>query len=286
MKKITTAVLPVAGMGTRFLPVTKASPKEMLPIIDRPLIQYIVDEVAASGIENLVLVTSYTKRAIEDYFDSNYELEQRLAERGKQELLARVHEVVPKNLNIAYVRQPEPKGLGHAVLCAERVVGNHPFAVLLADDIIDSSEPCLAGMIARYNQTGGSVLAVEQVDRSRVDQYGIVTLGRESTIAGIVEKPAIDQAPSNLGVIGRYVLTGDVFDKLRSLPPGRGGEIQLTDAIAQLIPNEPVTAYEFSGVRYDCGSKQGFFQATLAYAKKQPELLNVLREFCKEKVSC
>ncbi len=280
MTLITTAVLPVAGMGTRFLPVTKSSPKEMLPIIDKPLIQYIVDEAVSSGIKKIVLVTSYTKRAIEDYFDSNFELETCLQKRGKLELLREVKSLLPDDVSVAYVRQSEPKGLGHAVLCAESVVGRQPFAVLLADDVIDSSQPCLLGMMEQFRQTQGSVLAVETVERERLNQYGVVSLQHGSNrINNMVEKPEVESAPSNLGVIGRYILTPRVFDHLRTTESGSGGEIQLTDAICQLLDEERVSAYQFLGDRYDCGSKQGFLRATLAFAEKDALLLPVLQEY-------
>lgn len=280
MTAITTAVLPVAGMGTRFLPVTKSSPKEMLPIIDKPLIQYIVDEAVSSGIKKIVLVTSYTKRAIEDYFDSNFELETCLQQRGKLELLREVKSLLPDDVSVVYVRQSEPKGLGHAVLCAESVVGRQPFAVLLADDVIDSEKPCLKGMIEQFKQTQGSVLAVETVPRQRLNQYGIVSLHQGTDrICGMVEKPEIESAPSKLGVIGRYILTPRVFDYLKTTESGSGGEIQLTDAICQLLDEEYVSAHRFAGDRYDCGSKQGFLRATLAFAEKDPALLPVLQQY-------
>jgi len=280
MKKITTAVLPVAGMGSRFLPVTKSSPKEMLPIIDKPLIQYIVDEAVASGIKQLVLVTSYTKRAIEDYFDSNFELETRLHERGKHELLDCIRKLLPDDVRVVYVRQSTPKGLGDAVLCAEQVVGDNPFAVLLADDIIDSATPCLAGMMDQYYQTRGSVLAVESVEPDFIHQYGVVKLGQNgSGIDAIVEKPERHLAPSNLGVIGRYVLSPKIFSYLKAIPAGVGGGIQLTDAIACLLSEENVTAYKFAGTRFDCGSKSGFLEATLAYAAKRSSMRPVLDKF-------
>jgi UTP--glucose-1-phosphate uridylyltransferase len=280
MTNITTAVLPVAGMGSRFLPVTKASPKEMLPIIDKPLIQYIVDEAVASGIKQIVLVTSYTKRAIEDYFDTNYELETRLFERGKHELLQSVQNMLPQDVSVVYVRQAAPKGLGDAVLCAEKVVGQQPFAVLLADDIIDAKQPCLAGMIEQYANTQGSVLAVETVPNELIHQYGVVQLDPVGQrVASIVEKPPAAMAPSNLGVIGRYILSPAIFTHLKAIPAGAGGEIQLTDAIARLLAHERVSVYAFSGKRYDCGSKAGFLQATLAYAAKQPGLRSVIDQF-------
>ncbi len=277
--KVKTAVLPVAGMGTRFLPVTKASPKEMLPIIDRPLIQYIVDEAVASGIKKIIFVTSFTKRAIEDYFDSNFELETRLLDRGKLELLRQVKCLLPPDVSIMYVRQPEPRGLGHAVLCAQSAVGSEPFAVLLADDIIESTKPCLKGMIEQFYATKGSVLAVESVQSERLSQYGVVGLTEDgSRICQMVEKPSIEQAPSNMGVIGRYVLTPRIFDHLKTIPAGAGGEIQLTDAICRLLSEETVSPYRFDGLRFDCGSKEGFLRATLAYASKDPALLPVLKE--------
>ena len=281
--KIRTAVLPVAGLGTRFLPVTKASPKEMLPIIDKPLIQHVVDEAVAAGIKQLVLVTSYTKRAIEDYFDSNYELEKRLHERGKHELLKTIQQLLPADVSVVYVRQMAPRGLGHAVLCAEAVVGEQPFAVLLADDIIDADQPCLAGMVDRFQQTGGSVLAVEEVAPAHIHNYGVVSLqAGGDRIESVVEKPQAIHAPSNLGVIGRYILTPGVFKHLRLASAGVGGEIQLTDAIACMLREEYVSAHRFNGCRYDCGSKAGFLEATLAFAAKQPELRPVLLRFAEK----
>ncbi len=274
---ITKAVFPVAGMGTRFLPVTKATPKEMLPIVDKPLIQYAAEEAIAAGIRELIFVTSSSKRAIEDHFDKNYELELELERRGKHELLDIVQGVVPKGVSCVYVRQPEALGLGHAVLCARPVVGNDPFAVILADDLIDAdSDPCLAQMSRLYTERGCSVLGVEEVPAADTDKYGIVDaeeagerLGR---LRSIVEKPDPREAPSRLGVVGRYILTPRIFDLLESTPRGAGGEIQLTDAIARLLESEPVLAYRFRGRRYDCGSKLGYLQATVEYARKHPEL--------------
>lgn len=287
--KVTTAVFPVAGMGTRFLPVTKSAPKEMLPIVDKPLIQYVVEEAVAAGIDQLILVTSYAKHAVEDYFDTNFELEVRLEEQGKLETLDMVRNIVPKDVSIVYVRQPAPLGLGHAVLCAKKVVGNQPFAVLLADDIIDCGDSfCLEQMVARYNETGASVLAVEEVPRSETDKYGVVSLADDpdvpQQINAIVEKPQPEDAPSNLAVIGRYVLSPRIFELLETTERGVGGEIQLTDAIAELLHEEPVTAFEFEGTRYDCGSKTGFLEATISYALKREDLNGTFKRFLREKV--
>ncbi len=274
---ITKAVFPVAGMGTRFLPVTKATPKEMLPIVDKPLIQYAAEEAIASGVRELIFVTSSSKRAIEDHFDKNYELESELERRGKHELLDIVQGVVPKGVSCVYVRQPEALGLGHAVLCARPVVGNDPFAVILADDLIDAdSDPCLAQMSRLYTERGCSVLGVEEVPAADTDKYGIVDAEEEGERLGrlrsIVEKPDPREAPSRLAVVGRYILTPRIFELLESTPRGAGGEIQLTDAIARLLESEPVLAYRFRGRRYDCGSKLGYLQATVEYARKHPEL--------------
>lgn len=282
---ITTAVFPVAGMGTRFLPATKANPKEMLPIVDKPLIQYAVEEAVAAGITQLVFVTSWSKRAIEDHFDTSYELEDRLRLAGKTELLETVRNVLPKNVNVAYVRQPEPLGLGHAVLCARPIVGNQPFAVLLADDFIhDTGGGCLKDMVAHYHETGLGSVAVEEVPREQTDRYGIVSLsgerrGAEELISSIVEKPAPALAPSTLAVVGRYLLPGDIFDLLAHTGRGKGGEIQLTDAIAELLSETPLIAHRFKGVRYDCGSKLGYLQATVALGLEHPEVGGRFRSY-------
>lgn len=287
--KVTTAVFPVAGMGTRFLPVTKSAPKEMLPIVDKPLIQYVVEEAVAAGIDQLVLVTSYSKHAVEDYFDTNFELETRLAEKGKTDMLDMVHNIVPKNVDIVYVRQHAPLGLGHAVLCAKKVVGDEPFAVLLADDIIDCGETyCLENMVRYYNETGASVLAVEEVPQSETDKYGVVSLATDPSVPhqldAIVEKPDPKDAPSNLAVIGRYVLSPRIFELLESTESGVGGEIQLTDAIAKLMQEQPVAAYQFEGVRYDCGSKLGFLKATISYALKRTDLSASFKQYLQDSV--
>ena len=285
MNKITKAVFPVAGLGTRFLPATKASAKEMLPVVDKPLIQYAVEEAVAAGMTEMIFVTGRGKRAIEDHFDRATELETELTERGKQDLLASVQEIVPKNVSCVYVRQPQALGLGHAVLCALPVVGNDPFAIVLADDLIDAETPVLAQMAALYGRVGRSIVAVQNVDRSETRRYGIVRTEGESRsphrIGGIVEKPEPEKAPSTLGVVGRYILTPRIFHHLQHQTPGAGGEIQLTDAIAALLKEEDVFAYEFEGVRYDCGAKLDYLKANLAFAVKHPEIGAEFRAYLK-----
>lgn len=283
MTKLTKAIFPVAGLGTRFLPATKANPKEMLPIVDKPLIQYAVEEAIAAGITELIFVTSSSKRAIEDHFDSNFELEATLQERGKAELLDIVKGILPEGVSCAYIRQKSPQGLGHAVLCARQLVMNEPFAVLLADDLIDGGEtPCLSQMVAEYKRTRASIIAVQKIEPAETDRYGVVDVASSSerlaSIAGIVEKPASKVAPSNLGVVGRYILTPRIFQLLENTQKGSGGEIQLTDGIAKLILEESVYAYQFAGKRYDCGSKLGYLQATIAYALKHPEVADDFRK--------
>lgn len=278
MQKIRKAVFPVAGMGTRFLPATKASPKEMLPIVDKPLIQYAVEEALAAGITELIFITGRSKRAIEDHFDKAYELENELLARGKQDILAAVQSILPKEASCIYIRQAEALGLGHAVLCAEPAVGHEPFAVMLADDLIDGTPPVMQQMVEQFTQCHCSILGVQNVPRTETRQYGIVQVAAAIAgqslhrIADIVEKPLPEQAPSTLGVVGRYILTPQIFRHLRQLPAGAGGEIQLTDAIARLLREEWVLAQEFVGVRYDCGSKLGYLKATVEYALKHPEL--------------
>jgi len=278
IKTIKKAIFPVAGMGTRFLPATKASPKEMLPIVDKPLIQYAVEEAVAAGIVELIFITSSSKRAIEDHFDSNFELETKLAKAEKQELLDIVRQVLPKGVSCAYIRQPDTLGLGHAVLCAKPLLNHEPFAVLLADDLIDSAnkQACLVQMMAIYQETGNSMVAVQQIPANETHKYGIVGLASQQNQLGkinqIIEKPASQNAPSNLGVVGRYILTPAILEHLEKTPVGKGGEIQLTDAIASLLQQEAVHAWQFSGTRYDCGSKLGYLQATIAYALKHPEI--------------
>ncbi len=283
MKKITKAVFPVAGMGTRFLPVTKASPKEMLPVVDKPLIQYAVEEAVAAGITQMVFITGRNKRAIEDHFDKAYELETELAARNKQEMLDQVHDILPKNVSCIYVRQTEALGLGHAVLCARPVVGNEPFAVILADDLIDGDPPVMKQMVDVYASERCSVLAVQNVLPAETSSYGIVRAepGERGMhrITGIVEKPKPELAPSTLAVVGRYLLEPEIFDHLEKVKPGSGGEIQLTDAIASMLNKQRALAYEFQGLRYDCGSKLGYLQANVLYAMRHPEIGDEFRRF-------
>lgn len=276
--RIRKAVFPVAGLGSRFLPATKAQPKEMLPIVDKPLIQYAVEEAVAAGITEMIFITGRNKRAIEDHFDKAYELESELEAAGKEKLLNVVRNVIPKNITCIFIRQSEPLGLGHAVLCARPVVGDEPFAVLLADDFMDvesGQTPVLAQMTQSFAQEGCSLLAVQDVPREETSQYGIVSVDaykpRLEKVKGIVEKPAPDSAPSTLAVVGRYVLTGKIFEYLEGLGQGAGGEIQLTDGIAALMKAEPVLAYRYEGQRYDCGSKLGYLKASLAVGMKHPE---------------
>lgn len=284
MKKIRKAVFPVAGLGTRFLPATKANPKEMLPIVDKPLIQYAVEEALAAGITQMIFVTSGSKRAIEDHFDTNHELEFLLKERNKDDLLALVQSIKPKGISCIYVRQAEPSGLGDAVLCAKEVVGDEPFCVLLADDLIDAgNKPALAQMIEIYQEKGGNIIGVEQIPPHLSERYGIVKSIAESTqlglITDIVEKPKPNRAPSNLAVAGRYILQPEIFSILEQGHIGAGGEVQLTDAIAELLTQQEVRAYEFSGTRYDCGNKLGYVTATMAYALKHPEVGHRFKTF-------
>jgi UTP--glucose-1-phosphate uridylyltransferase len=274
--KIQFAVFPVAGRGTRFLPATKASPKEMLPIVDKPLIQYAAEEALSAGARKLVFITGSTKRAIADHFDTDHELEEELERQGKEDLLQTVRGIVPAWASCIFIRQASPLGLGHAVLCARPVVENQPFFVHLADDLIDAPVACLKQMAEIYEQHQASVLGVETVPMEETNKYGIVVTdeqdGRLSRVRKIVEKPRPQSAPSNLAVVGRYILTGTIFDKLERTGRGTGGEIQLTDAIADLLADEPVFAYEFAGKRYDCGSKLGYLQATVEYALRHPTL--------------
>jgi UTP--glucose-1-phosphate uridylyltransferase len=274
--KLRKAVFPVAGLGSRFLPVTKASPKEMLPIVDKPLIQYAVEEAAAAGITEMVFVTGRNKRAIEDHFDKAYELETELERKNKDRLLETVRSVLPEGARCIYIRQAEPLGLGHAVLCAQPVIGNDPFAVLLADDLMDSQPPAMARMAQIFSREGCSLLGVEEVARDQTQSYGIVTVepmqGDAARIHSIVEKPKPAVAPSNLAVIGRYVLTPRIFELLAKLTPGAGGEIQLTDAISGLLSDERVLAVRLPGRRFDCGSKLGYLQATVEYGLRHPEI--------------
>ena len=274
--KVTKAVFPVAGLGTRFLPATKASPKEMLPVVDKPLIQYAVEEAASAGITDMIFITGRNKRAIEDHFDKAYELETELAARNKTELLESLQGVLPRGINCIYIRQSEALGLGHAVLCAEPVINGEPFAVVLADDLIDAKVPVMKQMTDIAAAEQYSVIGVMPVPAANVGSYGIVETAeanaRLSRVARIVEKPKPGTTPSTLGVVGRYVLTARIFHHLRSMPAGTGGELQLTDAIARLLDDEKVLAYEFEGRRYDCGTKLGYLEATVELALKHPEV--------------
>lgn len=288
LTNINKAVFPVAGLGTRFLPATKAQPKEMLPIVDKPLIQYAVEEAYEAGIRHMVFVTGRNKRAIEDHFDTAYELESELESNGKGELLSLVRSLAPEDMDCSFVRQPRMLGLGHAVLCAQPIVGNEPFAVLLADDLMCAPEGgpgVMAQMVEVFRTTPTSLLAVQEVPLEHVRRYGIVAgepAGeRLVKVDRMVEKPSPEQAPSRLGVAGRYILTPAVFDCIRNQPRGSGGEIQLTDGIAQLMGTEGVHAYRYRGKRYDCGSKQGFLEATVEFALKHPEVGPAFREYLK-----
>ena len=282
-REIRTAVFPVAGRGTRFLPATKASPKEMLPVVDKPLIQYAVEEALAAGAQRLVFVTGASKRAIEDHFDSDQELEKLLESQGKSDLARQIRSVLPSYATCIYIRQSAPLGLGHAVLCAEAAVGSEPFFVHLADDLIDAKVPCLKQMAATYAFHRGSVLGVEEVPRGDTDKYGIVEVevarAQVSRIRSIVEKPKPAVAPSTLAVVGRYVLTSGIFDQLRQVGRGAGGEIQLTDGIARLLGREAVYAHRFEGKRFDCGSKLGYLQATVEHALSHPDLSRSFRSY-------
>ena len=280
------AVFPVAGLGTRFLPATKASPKEMLPVVDKPLIQYAVEEAYAAGIRHMIFVTGRSKRAIEDHFDTAYELEAELEAAGKKELLTLVRSIQPDDMDCAFVRQPRSLGLGHAVLCAEALVGPEPFAVLLADDLMvgePGGQPVLAQMVEAFREQGRSMLAVQEVPPDHVRRYGIVAGepagGALLRIQRIVEKPAPEVAPSRMGVSGRYILTPAIFEEIRQQPRGVGGEIQLTDGIARLMAKEAVYAYQYRGKRYDCGSKEGFLEATVELALQHPQVGESFRQY-------
>lgn len=289
MKKITKAVFPVAGFGSRFLPATKAQPKEMLPVVDKPLIQYAVEEAVEAGMTEMIFVTGRNKRAIEDHFDKAYELEAELEIAGKSELLNEIQDIVPKNVSCIFIRQSSPLGLGHAVLCARPVVGKEPFAVILADDLMDA-KPGMPGVIGQmlevYAREGASMVAVQNVPRSETNKYGIVSVtpyqNHLDRVVGIVEKPAPKVAPSTLAVVGRYVMNNSIFDYLERLGKGAGGEIQLTDGISMLMNTESVMAYHYSARRYDCGSKLGYLQATVALGLKHPEVGAAFSEYIDE----
>lgn len=282
---IDVVVLPVAGLGTRFLPATKAVPKEMLPIVDVPLVQLAVEEAARAGIRDVVLVTSASKRAIEDHFDHAWELESMLEHRAKVDLLEQVRHVLPKGMRVTAVRQPQALGLGHAVSCARTVVGKRDFAVMLPDDLIDAPAPgCLADMVALYRDSGAFSLAVEEVPRDRTDRYGIVSL-EAGRISAVVEKPNPDVAPSTLAIVGRYVLPAGIMDVLERSGPGTGGEIQLTDAIATMLADADFRPHRFAGVRYDCGSKLGYVQANVAFALRDADMGDSLREWLRGRLT-
>jgi UTP--glucose-1-phosphate uridylyltransferase len=281
---ITKAVFPAAGLGTRFLPATKASPKEMLPLVDKPLIQYVVEEAISSGIEEIIIITGRGKRAIEDHFDISFELEDILRQKGKKKLLAEVQKI-SNMLDICYVRQKEPSGLGHAILCARNLVKGEPFAVLLGDDVIDAKVPVLRQMLEVYYTYNAPVIAIQEVDRSQVSNYGIIKATRIEEgiyrVTDMVEKPPVDDAPSNLAIIGRYILTPDIIELLKKTRPGSGKEIQLTDALRDLAKTRPVYAYKFRGKRYDAGDKLGFLKATVEFALKNEEFGEDFREYLK-----
>jgi UTP--glucose-1-phosphate uridylyltransferase len=287
MRKITKAVFPVAGLGTRFLPATKASPKEMLPVVDKPLIQYAVEEAAAAGITDMIFITGRNKRSIEDHFDKAYELETELEIRNQPELLKAVQSATPRGINCIYIRQTEALGLGHAVLCAAPVVGDEAFAVILADDLIDAEVPVMQQMIDVAMREDASTIGVIEVAAGDVGSWGIVETGpaqdRTAPISRIVEKPKPGTTPSTLAVVGRYVLTPRIFHHLRTMPPGAGGEMQLTDGIARLLGEESVVAYRFEGRRYDCGRKLGYLEATVDFGLKHPELADDFAAFLRER---
>lgn len=285
-QKITKAVFPVAGLGTRFLPATKASPKEMLPIVDKPLIQYAVEEAVAAGIDTMIFVTGRNKMAIPNHFDKAYELECELEAKGKQETLDIIQNIIPPHVTCVFIRQSEALGLGHAVHCAKPVVGDEPFAVILADDLIqDAERGCMAQMVNLFNEKHCSILGVERVDPSETDKYGVVKTSEQSGTSAkidiIIEKPKPEVAPSNLAVVGRYILTPAIFDKIKNTGKGAGGEIQLTDAISDLLQDESVLAYEFEGIRYDCGSKLGFLIATVEHGLLHKEVKDDFMSYLK-----
>lgn len=273
--KVRKAIIPAAGLGTRFLPATKAQPKEMLPIVDKPTIQYIIEEAIQAGIEDIIIISGRNKRAIEDHFDKSYELEEELKKKGDQELLSVVQNIT--NLaDIHYIRQKEPRGLGHAIYCAKSFIGDEPFAVLLGDDIVDSEVPCIKQLIDVYNEYKTTVVGVQQVPKEDVSKYGIVSCkqvdDRVYKVRDLVEKPETDKAPSNVAILGRYIITPQIFHFLESATPGKGGEIQLTDALKSLMGSEAMYAYDFIGKRYDVGNKMGFLEATVEFALKREDL--------------
>ena len=281
------AIIPAAGLGTRFLPATKSQPKEMLPIVDKPTLQYIIEEAINSGIEEILIVTGRSKKSIEDHFDRSVELELELEQKGKTEMLKMVQDI-SNMLNIHYIRQKEPKGLGHAIHCAKSFIGDEPFAVLLGDDIVDSTTPCLKQLIDCYDEYKTSVLGVQEVAKQDTDKYGILDVkhieDRVYKVKDMVEKPKVEEAPSNIAILGRYIITPAIFEILENQAPGKGGEIQLTDALKTLASQEAIYAYNFEGRRYDVGDKLGFLEATVDFALKRPELRDGFIEFLKTKV--
>ncbi|MFQ7521197.1 MAG: UTP--glucose-1-phosphate uridylyltransferase GalU [Clostridium sp.] len=285
-KNIKKAIIPAAGLGTRFLPATKAQAKEMLPIVDKPTLQYIIEEAIESGIEEILIVTGRNKKSIEDHFDRSVELELELEQKGKTAMLEMVQDI-SNMVNIHYIRQKEPKGLGHAIHCAKSFIGDEPFAVLLGDDIVDASTPCLKQMIDAYDEYKTTVLGVQEVARENVDKYGILDVkhieDRVYKVKDMVEKPSIEEAPSNIAILGRYIITPEIFNILENQAPGKGGEIQLTDALQTLATKEAIYAYNFEGRRYDVGDKLGFLEATVDFALKRPELRDEFIEFLKIK---
>ena len=287
MKKIKKAIIPAAGLGTRFLPATKAQPKEMLPIVDKPTLQYIIEEAIDSGIEEILIVTGRSKKSIEDHFDRSIELELELEKKGKLDMLKMVQDI-SNMVNIHYIRQKEPKGLGHAIYCAKSFIGDEPFAVMLGDDIVDAKTPCLKQLINCYNEYQTTILGVQEVSDSEVDKYGILDAkpidDNVYKIKDMIEKPNLNEAPSNIAILGRYILTPTIFDILETQQPGKGGEIQLTDALRTLVKTEALYAYIFEGKRYDVGDKLGFLEATVDYALKNPELKDKFIEIIKQKI--
>ncbi|MCP3953127.1 MAG: UTP--glucose-1-phosphate uridylyltransferase GalU, partial [Desulfobacterales bacterium] len=280
------AVFPVAGLGTRFLPATKAMPKEMLPVVDKPLIQYAVEEALAAGIEQIIFVTGRSKEALEDHFDRSCELEHTLMLRNKEQLLLELDSLVPESGTIIYTRQSEPLGLGHAIWCSRHAVGNEPFAVLLADDLVKTDRPVLSQMLAKFEEVQSSIVAIEEIDPEQTEKYGILDVENPGNslvkIKGMVEKPPPDRAPSNLAIIGRYILMPEIYEKLGHKERGAGGEIQITDAMAKLLDDQAIYGYRFEGRRFDCGSKAGFQMANLAYALDRPDLKKALLPFISE----
>ncbi len=285
--KVRKAIIPAAGLGTRFLPATKATPKEMIPIVDKPTIQYIVEEAAAAGIEDILIISGRNKRAIEDHFDKSYELEEELHRKGKQELLSCVEEI--SNIaNIHYIRQKEAKGLGHAIYCAKSFIGDEPFAVLLGDDIVDSKTPCIRQLMDVYDEYRTTILGVQKVPLQDVSKYGIIAGNqideRVYKVKGLVEKPDVDQAPSNVAMLGRYIISPRIFEFLEKAKPGKGGEIWLTDALEELMQSEAMYAYDFEGDRFDVGDRIGFLKATVEFALKRDDLSSDFTAFLRDRV--